>query len=264
MATPGVAGALALALSCAPNGTSRDSVIQALYSTAEDLGVAGRDDATGYGLARADRLVQAVCNVAPPSNQNPTAAFTATPAGSLGVNVDASASSDPDGDTLTYAWDFGDGATGNGKTASHTYAAAGNYPIKLTVNDGHGGTGNVTQNFNASASGDPDPSVPTITSGQTVNATVDADHKQVFFKINVPAGTTQIKALTACSSNCPANVDLYTRRGAAPTNKKFDCVSNAAGDNENCTTANPGTGYWYVRVKKITGKGTVQLTVTLS
>ena len=264
MATPGVAGALALALSCAPNGTSRDSVIQALYSTAEDLGVAGRDDATGYGLARADRLVQSVCNVAPPSNQNPTAAFTATPSGSLGVNVDAGASSDPDGDTLTYTWDFGDGGNGNGKTASHTYASAGNYPIKLTVNDGHGGTDNVTQNFNASASSDPDPSVPTITSGQVVNATVDADHKEVFFKINVPAGTTQIKALTACSSNCPANVDLYTRRGAAPTNKKYDCVSAAAGDDENCTTANPGSGYWYVRVKKITGKGTVQLTVTLS
>jgi microbial collagenase len=251
-------------LSCAPNGTSRDSVIQALYSTAEDLGVAGRDDATGYGLARADRLVQSVCNVAPPSNQNPTAAFTATASGSLGVNVDASASSDPDGDTLTYAWDFGDGGTGNGKTAAHTYAAAGTYPIKLTVNDGHGGSANTTQNFNASASSDPDPSTPTITSGQTVNATVNPDLRDVYFKISVPAGTTQIKAVTACSTSCPANVDLYTRRGVKPTNKGYDCLSNTTGVAENCTTANPASGYWYIRVKQVTGKGTVQLTVTLS
>jgi serine protease len=264
MATPGVAGALALALSCAPAGTSRDTVVQALYSTAEDLGAAGRDDAYGYGLARADRLVQQVCNASPPSNQNPTAAFSATSSGSLGANVDASASSDPDGDTLSYAWDFGDGAAGSGKTTSHTYASAGSYNIKLTVNDGHGGSANTTHSFNASSSGDPDPSVPTITSGQPVTAEVNADVKDVFFKINVPAGTSQIKAVTACGSGCPADISLYTRRAAAPTNKKYDCISSAAGVAENCTTANPGNGYWYVRVKKVTGKGTVQLTVTLS
>src|SRR4051794_8934819 len=44
MATPHVAGALALALSCAPAGTTRTQVVNALYSTAEDLGAAGRDD----------------------------------------------------------------------------------------------------------------------------------------------------------------------------------------------------------------------------
>ncbi len=264
MATPGVAGALGLARGGAPAGPPRDTLGHPVYSTADDLGTAGRDNAYGNGLARADKLVQSVCNVAPPANQNPTAAFTTSASGELGVAVDASTSSDPDGDTLTYAWDFGDGGTGTGKTTTHTYATSGTYSITLTVNDGHGGTAHTSANFTTGSSGDPDPSVPTITSGQMVNATVNSSAKSVYFKINVPTGTSQITAVTACSSSCPANVDLYTRRNAEPTNKKYDCRSSSAGDAENCTTASPASGYWYVRVKKVKGSGTVQLTVTLS
>ena len=32
---------------------------------------------------------------------------------------------DPDGDTLTYAWDFGDGGTATTKDAMHTYNEVG-------------------------------------------------------------------------------------------------------------------------------------------
>ena len=262
MATPAVAGALALALSCAPNGTTRATVVNALYSTAQDLGVAGRDDAYGNGLARADHLVEQVCNVSPPANQNPVAAFSATGSGVNGVAVDGSASSDPDGDNLTYAWDFGDSSpTGTGVTATHTYASAGTYTIKLTVSDGHGGTNFVTHNFNAS--NDPDPSTPTITSGQVVNASVSKTTTDDFFKIAVPVGTTQLKAVTS-GPGSGVDVALYTRNGVAPTNKKYDCRSQNAGNAETCTTVNPASAYWYVRVKRSSGSGTVQLTVTLS
>jgi PKD repeat protein len=51
------------------------------------------------------------------------------------VQFNGSGSSDPDGDGLTYAWDFGDGGTGSGTTPSHTYAAANNYLVTLTVTD---------------------------------------------------------------------------------------------------------------------------------
>ncbi|HWQ13667.1 MAG TPA: PQQ-dependent sugar dehydrogenase [Roseiflexaceae bacterium] len=76
-------------------------------------------------------------------NRPPTAVASASPrftaASTLTVSFDGNASSDPDGDPLTYAWDFGDGATGTGATTSHTYAAPGTYTASLTVQDGRGG-----------------------------------------------------------------------------------------------------------------------------
>jgi PKD repeat protein len=43
--------------------------------------------------------------------------------------------SDPDGDTLSYAWNFGDGSNGSGASSSHAYAAAGTYSAKVTASD---------------------------------------------------------------------------------------------------------------------------------
>lgn len=79
-----------------------------------------------------------------PVNGTPTAAFDATTS-PLQVDVDASGSSDPDGTIVSYAWDFGDGATGSGVTASHTYAAAGTYTVSLVVTDDDGAAATVGQ-----------------------------------------------------------------------------------------------------------------------
>ena len=131
MATPQVAGVLALALGCAPN-TNNTALRSALDATAQDLGPAGRDSQYGYGLVRADALVKRVCGL--PANRAPTAAFTATAAG-LAVAFDGSASADPDGDALGYAWTFGDATSGSGRQVSHSYPAAGTYTAALTVRD---------------------------------------------------------------------------------------------------------------------------------
>ena len=54
------------------------------------------------------------------------------------VNFDASGSYDPDGDLLSYKWDFGDGSIGSGSKLSHTYEKIGKYLIKLNVTDSQG------------------------------------------------------------------------------------------------------------------------------
>jgi outer membrane protein assembly factor BamB len=48
------------------------------------------------------------------------------------------------GSLFSYSWEFGDGAQATGLTASHTYAAAGTYPVKLTVTSPSGAQLNVT------------------------------------------------------------------------------------------------------------------------
>lgn len=45
-------------------------------------------------------------------------------------------STDPDGDALTYRWDFGDQTTGEGPSPSHSYREPAQYGVVLTVSDG--------------------------------------------------------------------------------------------------------------------------------
>ena len=83
-------------------------------------------------------------------DQPPVAAFT-TAVSSLSLSVDGTGSSDPDGSVVSYAWSFGDGATATNATAQHTYAAAGTYPVTLTVTDNLGTTGSTTQQVTVTA-----------------------------------------------------------------------------------------------------------------
>lgn len=51
---------------------------------------------------------------------------------------DGTASSDADGTLVAWSWDFGDGSTGSGPVADHTYVESGEYTVVLTVTDDGG------------------------------------------------------------------------------------------------------------------------------
>ena len=85
------------------------------------------DDDCGNGPANKPPTVTAMRNPGGDVQPGDPVAFTAT-------------GTDPDGDTLTYAWDFGDGGTATTKDAMHTYNEVGLYHAKVTVRDGKGGT----------------------------------------------------------------------------------------------------------------------------
>uniref|UniRef100_UPI0005BE4E51 PKD domain-containing protein n=1 Tax=Cellulosimicrobium cellulans TaxID=1710 RepID=UPI0005BE4E51 len=114
-------------------------------------------------------------------NQAPVAAFTSQ-TDKLKASFDASGSSDSDGTVASYAWNFGDGHTGTGAAAEHTYDQPGTYAVTLVVTDDDGATGTVSHDvvtvgnvapdarfvattdklkasFDASTSGDPDGTV---------------------------------------------------------------------------------------------------------
>ncbi|MCB0913128.1 MAG: PKD domain-containing protein, partial [Propionibacteriaceae bacterium] len=63
----------------------------------------------------------------------------------------ANAALDPDGTIDSYAWDFGDGNTGTGRTPNHDYAAANTYTVTLTVTDNDGATDSVSHDVTTTA-----------------------------------------------------------------------------------------------------------------
>jgi len=84
----------------------------------------------------------------PPSNLQPTAAFTYT---MDGLKVDfTDTSSDRDGSIVGWEWDFGDGNTSTSQNPSNTYSSGGTYSVTLQVTDDGGGSGSSSQDVTVS------------------------------------------------------------------------------------------------------------------
>ncbi len=106
-------------------------------------------DGTLYYLAFSGGAVRRITytgtapNQAPVAVNSPSATSGTVP---LNVNFSGGQSSDSDGDTLTYSWNFGDGSpTASGVTTSHTYSTPGVFTSTLTVSDGRGGTNSASR-----------------------------------------------------------------------------------------------------------------------
>ncbi|MGB2982847.1 MAG: PKD domain-containing protein, partial [Candidatus Bipolaricaulia bacterium] len=89
----------------------------------------------------------------PAENLPPVADFEASPQegyAPLAVTLDASASYDPDGDTLSYEWILGDAGTATGRTVSHSFGQ-GSHTVTLRVTDARGSIDEVTRTVTARA-----------------------------------------------------------------------------------------------------------------
>ena len=88
------------------------------------------------------------------TNSPPTAAFSSL-CPDLTCSFDGTSSHDAEGPISGYAWTFGDGGTATGPNPTHTYAAAGNYNVTLTVTDGNGATNAVIHQVSPSVQSTP-------------------------------------------------------------------------------------------------------------
>lgn len=81
------------------------------------------------------------------SNTQPPLALATGPAAPIAEGGEASFSAagsvDPNGSIVSYAWDFGDGGSGTGATATHVYAQDGTFSARLTITDNDGLTDSV-------------------------------------------------------------------------------------------------------------------------
>ncbi|WP_159083966.1 cellulose binding domain-containing protein [Saccharobesus litoralis] len=91
------------------------------------------------GDAPSRPILGGICNNDFVFNQKPTAVANASVIqgfAPLSVDFDASGSSDPDGDDLSYLWQFPNGETSELVDPSLVFQESGSYPVQLTVNDG--------------------------------------------------------------------------------------------------------------------------------
>lgn len=227
-----------------------------------------------------DDVVIKGCANSTGQNQAPAAQFTTSSqigTAPMSVDFDASQSSDPDGDPLTYSWDFGDGSSATGVTANHIYQSTGTFTVKLTVSDGQASTdafvtifvssGNAAPiasftatpttgaaplvvNFDASASSDPDndPLTYAWTFGDGNSGTgVSPNHTYqtggvYTATLTVSDGTTttsSTKTITVIGPNQgpTASFTANPTSGAAPLAVSFDASSSSDPENDALTYA---------------------------
>lgn len=172
-------------------------------------------------------------NVVAKANQLPISSFVATAQASngLALHFDGSASTDSDGNIVSYAWNFGDGQTGSGVTIDHTYSLPATYAVSLTVTDDKNGSttqtqqivvrdtippvlslqspgsGSTIQSFNILVSGSSNKALSALTAqldGESlINITLGADQKS--FSQTIVAGHAGARVLTVIAKDLSGN-----------------------------------------------------------
>ncbi len=182
------------------------------------------DNVTDDGLHQPAVAVPAVLTQQVAAQLSPPSGTITAPAGNVSVAQGTAVSfqgtgTDPQGEALSVAWDFGDGTSGTGYTASHSYAATGSFTARMTVTD---------------TSGLSDPNPPT----RTITVTAAQQAGPPTGTITTPSGNISTYTGTAVS---------FTGTGTDPKGETLSALwdfgdgSTAAGFSVTHSFANAGT-----------------------
>lgn len=258
MATPHVTGVAALVWSNNPN-CSADDVRSALKNTAVDLGSAGRDDKTGFGLvqskAASDALSTSCNGTTTPTVgvlDNGIAKTNLTSSTDLNFTMEVSAGATDlsfdmaggTGDADLYV-KFGSAPTsndydcrpfknGNNESCPISNAQAGTYYISLVPYSAFSGlslTGSFTE--------------PSTGGSASVTDISIARRAWKYYTIDIPAGMATLEFVM---SGGTGDGDMHIRKGAQPTSTTYDCRPFEGGNNETCSFNNPTADTWHIGI----------------
>ncbi|MGQ4584542.1 collagenase [Lysobacter sp. F60174L2] len=179
-------------------------------------------------------------------NTSPVADFTSTTDGLTARFTDGS--TDSDGRVVARVWDFGDGATSTAINATHVYASAGTYAVRLTVTDDAGATHSQQKNVTVSGGGT---GLPECSGGAEAlgkncsrsNVSVRAGD-YTYMYLYVPQGTRNLRITTQGGSG---NADLYVNTlGSWASRDSHNYRSTNGGNSETVIVDYPPAGYVYV------------------
>lgn len=188
------------------------------------------DNATGDGYYVVPSFAPVVMTL--PENNPPNGTIIA-PAGNVTIQEGESASfegmaEDPDGDDMTYLWNFGDGVSSSALVpGNHTYSDSGSFTVTFTVTDSKG-------------TSDPTPDTRSITvdTGGGAQATFTAVQQQIF---------TASCAFSGCHGGSSPQQGMNLRAGAAFANI-VNVPSREQPSLDRIEPSDPDNSYLYLKV----------------
>jgi PKD repeat protein len=179
------------------------------------------------GLTHSAEVTVTVGN--PAGGQAPTVQAAGDPvSGTAPLKVNFSAAgSDPDGDSITYVWAFGDGGQAGGTQVTHTYTQPGTYQATVTVSDVGGKTGTATVTVVVSAARQATGEKPAAPQGRSAVRALSVPSLATF-------RTRGLKVAATCEATGKAAVGLWASKNAAKSlglksrglgRAQFDCTA---------------------------------------
>ncbi len=246
MASPHVAGALAVK-------RAQDASVNGANAQVAVVNDSTLNVVTSTGAGSPNKMLYVpVAGGQPGVDAAPVANFSFN-CTNLSCSFNGSASSDDKG-IASYAWNFGDGSSGNGATVSKTYSAAGSYTATLTVTDTVSQTNSKSQTVTVTAASGGGGSSPcaecTVKTGTLANGGTAYDPSSSGFSSNGGAFKGHLRAAAT------TDFDLYLEKFSSGLLGGWSIVARAetnSSDENIAYTGTAGTYRW--RIKSYSGAG---------